>query len=108
MNRITACEMKFMRRTAGQTKLDHKGNQNILDKLTFKSVIDYIQNYQRKWTKHVNKRNRGRILKQILSYQRKGQRLNRRSMKSCEENMRPQHLAGLIILDQKKKSKRRF
>jgi len=33
VNRCTAREMKFMRRTAGYTKWDHKRNEVILDKL---------------------------------------------------------------------------
>jgi hypothetical protein len=32
MNIIRAWKMKFMQRTAGYTRLDHKSNQDILDK----------------------------------------------------------------------------
>jgi hypothetical protein len=48
INKITACEIKFMQRTVGATKLDQKRNENILDKIKSKPVIDYILNYQRK------------------------------------------------------------
>jgi len=41
--------MKFLRKTTGYTKWEHKRDEDILDKLRIKLVIDYIQNYQRKW-----------------------------------------------------------
>jgi hypothetical protein len=42
-HRVTACEMKFMRRTTGYTKWDHRRNEEILDKIKIKPVIDYSQ-----------------------------------------------------------------
>jgi hypothetical protein len=58
--------MKFTGRTVGYTNWDHKRNESILDKLKTKPLIDYFQNYQRKWKEHMNRMNRGRIPKQIL------------------------------------------
>jgi len=63
-----------MQRTAGYTKLDYKINEDILEKLKIKLVIDYVQNYKRKWKEHANRMNTGRIPKQILCYQPRGQR----------------------------------
>ncbi|KAJ4448252.1 hypothetical protein ANN_10266 [Periplaneta americana] len=40
--RITACEMRFMRRTAGYTKWDLKRNCEILKELKTQPVLDYI------------------------------------------------------------------
>jgi hypothetical protein len=57
--------MKFMQRTAGYNKWNHKGNMDILDKLKFKPVIDYIHNYRRKWKEHANVMNTGRISQQF-------------------------------------------
>jgi hypothetical protein len=57
--------MKFVQGTAGYTKWDHKRNEDILDKLKIKPIIDYIQNYQRKWKEHMNRMNEGRNPKQI-------------------------------------------
>jgi len=48
INKITACKMKFMKRTSDHTKWDHKRNENILDKLKIKPMTNYIQNYRRK------------------------------------------------------------
>jgi hypothetical protein len=45
-NRITACEMQFVQRTAGYTKWGHNGNEAISDKLKIKPVINYIRSYQ--------------------------------------------------------------
>jgi hypothetical protein len=50
-NRITACEMKFMRRMAGYMKWDHKKNDGILKELRIQKVTDYeyIKHYQENW-----------------------------------------------------------
>jgi hypothetical protein len=37
--------------------------EDILDKLNIKPVINYIQNYQRKWKDHVNGMNTNRVPK---------------------------------------------
>jgi len=67
-NRTAACKMIFMRRTAAYTKWDHKTNEDTLDKLQVKPMIQYIQNYRRKWKERVNRMNTGWIPKQILNY----------------------------------------
>jgi hypothetical protein len=53
INRMTACKMKFICRIACYTKWDQKRNEDILDELKMKPMIDYIQNYQRKWKEHM-------------------------------------------------------
>jgi hypothetical protein len=55
--------MKFIWKTAGYTKWDHKTNEDILDKLKIKSLTDCIQNYQSKWKEHANRMNAGTIPK---------------------------------------------
>jgi hypothetical protein len=57
--------MKFIGKTTGYTKWDHTRNEDILDKQQIKPVTDYVQNYQRKCTEHVNRMNAGKIPKQI-------------------------------------------
>jgi hypothetical protein len=61
INRIMPSKMKCMRRTGGYNKWDHKRNEVISDKPKIKQVLDYIQNDQRKWKKHMNRMNTGRI-----------------------------------------------
>jgi hypothetical protein len=53
--------MKFMQRTVGYTRWDRRRSKDVFDKLKIKEIVDYIQNYQRKWKKHVNRINTGRI-----------------------------------------------
>jgi hypothetical protein len=88
-NRLTACEMKFMRRTAGYTKWDHKRNEDILTELKIEPMIHYIKHYQESWRSHVNRMNAGRFPKAILRYRPKGKRSIGRQMKRWRENARP-------------------
>jgi hypothetical protein len=68
-NRLTACKMKFTRRTLDYTKWDHKRNEDILTELKIEPMIDYIKHYQESWRSHVNRMNAERFLKAILRYQ---------------------------------------
>ena len=52
-SRITASEMRFMRRTASYTKWDHKRNEDILLELHIEPVLNYIHQYQNNWIQHV-------------------------------------------------------
>jgi hypothetical protein len=47
--RITACEIKFMRRTAGYTKWDLKMNEEVLKELKAELILDYLCRYQNNW-----------------------------------------------------------
>jgi hypothetical protein len=47
--RITACEIKFMRRTGGYTKWDLKRNEEVLNELKVEPILDYICRYQNNW-----------------------------------------------------------
>jgi len=51
-----------MQRTVSYTKQDHKRNKDILNALKIKSVMDSIQNYQKKM-EHVKRMNTERIPK---------------------------------------------
>ena len=63
--RITACEMKFMCRTAGCTKWDLRKNVDILEELKMVPIIHYIHQYQQNWHQHVNRMSRSRIPRAI-------------------------------------------
>ncbi|KAJ4448040.1 hypothetical protein ANN_10052 [Periplaneta americana] len=54
-SRITACEMRFIRRTAGYAKWDLKRNCEILKKLKTQPVLDYIVQYQSNWKHHLER-----------------------------------------------------
>jgi len=47
--RITAAEMKYMRRTAGQTRTDYKTNTQIAKELKVTPILDRLLEYKRNW-----------------------------------------------------------
>jgi len=53
--RITAAEMKYMRRTAGYTWTDYKINSHIAKELEITPVLDKLLEYKRNWIQHVNR-----------------------------------------------------
>jgi hypothetical protein len=65
--RITANEMRFLRRTAGYTKLDKKENTEILRELKINSVLEQIDQYRNNWKQHVQRMDRSRIPRQIMT-----------------------------------------
>jgi hypothetical protein len=85
-SRITACEMKFMRRTAGYTKGDLKRNEEVLKELRVEPILDYICRYQNNWRGHVNRMSRTRIPKAIVYYQPRVKRSLGRPVKRWHEN----------------------
>ncbi|KAJ4449710.1 hypothetical protein ANN_01114 [Periplaneta americana] len=44
--RLTAAEMKFMRRTAGYTRMDHIKNFDIMKELQIEPITEYLQKYR--------------------------------------------------------------
>jgi hypothetical protein len=72
--RITANEMKFLRRTAGCTKLDKKRNTDILQELKINSVLEHTDQYRNNWKQHVQRMDPSRILRQMMTYSLKGKR----------------------------------
>jgi len=53
--RITAAEMKYMRRTAGYTWTDYKTNTQITKELKITPILDKLLEYKRNWKQHVNR-----------------------------------------------------
>jgi hypothetical protein len=47
--------MKFLRKTAGYTLMDHKQNEEIIQELQAAPTINKIQNYKIKWIQHVSR-----------------------------------------------------
>jgi hypothetical protein len=71
-DRITACEMKFMRRTVGYTKGDLKRIEEVLKVLKVEPILDYVCRYQNNWREHVNRMSRTRTTKAVMYYQPRG------------------------------------
>jgi len=59
--RITAAEMKYMRRTAGYTRTDYKTNTQIANEFKIAPILDKLLEYKRKWLQHVNRMPRNRL-----------------------------------------------
>ena len=63
--RITAAEMKYMRRTAGYIWTDYKTNAQIGKELKVTPILDKLLEYKRNWIQHVNIMPRNRLLKYV-------------------------------------------
>jgi hypothetical protein len=70
---ITAIEMKFLR-TAGHRKLDKKRNTEILQELKINSVLEHTDQYRNNWKQHVQRMDRSRIPRQMMTCRPKGKR----------------------------------
>ena len=58
--RITAAEMKYMRRTAGYIWTYYKTSAQIAKELKITPILDKLLEYKRKWIQHVNRMPRNR------------------------------------------------
>jgi len=79
--RITAAEMKYMRRTAGYTWTDYKTNGQIAKELKITSILDKLLEYKRSWIQHVNRMPRNRLPRVMKHYCPTGRRNHGRHLK---------------------------
>src|SRR5215469_9821818 len=79
--RISAAEMKYMRRTAGYTGTDYKTNTQIAKELKITPISDKLLEYKRNWTQHVNRMPRNRLPRVIKHYSPTGKRNQGRPLK---------------------------
>jgi len=79
--RITAAEMKCMRRTAGHTWTDYKTNEQIAEELKITPVSDKLLEYKRRWIQHVNRMPRNRLPRVMKYYSPTGRRNHGRPLK---------------------------
>ena len=61
--KVTAAEMKYMRKTAGYTWTDYKTNTEIATELNITPILDKILGYRRNWIRRVNRMPRNRLLR---------------------------------------------
>jgi len=66
--RITAADMKYMRRTAGYIWTDYKTNAQIAKELKITPILDKILEYKRNWIQHVHRMPRNRLLRVTKHY----------------------------------------
>jgi hypothetical protein len=50
--RLISAEMRFLRRTAGYTRWDHKRNEDILTELQISQITELICQYWKNWKEH--------------------------------------------------------
>jgi len=79
--RITAAEMKYMRRTAGYTCTDYKTNTQITKELKVTPILDKLLDYKRNWIQHVNRMPRNRLPRVMKHYSPTGRRNHGRPLK---------------------------
>ena len=80
--RITAAEMKYMRRTAGYTWTDYKTNTQIAKELKITPVLDKLLEYKRKWRLHANRMPHNRLPRVMQHYSPTGRRDHGRPLKT--------------------------
>ncbi|KAJ4451139.1 hypothetical protein ANN_02580 [Periplaneta americana] len=85
--KLTAAEMRLMRRTAGYTRMDHIRNFDIVKELQIEPITEYLQKYRQNWRSHVIRMHRSRIPRQILNYHPVGKRFLGRPFKHWQENV---------------------
>ena len=79
--RITAEEMKYIRRTAGYTWTDYKTNAQITKQLKITPILDKLLEYNRSWIQHVSRIPRNRLPRVMKHYSSTGRRNHGRPLK---------------------------
>jgi len=79
--RITAAEMKYMRRTAGYTWTDYKTNTQITKELKIIKIFDKLLEYKRNWIQRVNRMPHNRLTRVMKHYSPTGRRNHGRPLK---------------------------
>jgi len=79
--RITAAEMKYMRRTAGYIWTDNETNAQISKELKITQILDKLLEYKRNWIQHVNRMPHNRLPRVMKRYSPTGRRNHSRPLK---------------------------
>jgi hypothetical protein len=79
--RITAAEMKYMRRTAGYIWTDYKTNAQMAKELKITPILDKLLEYKRNCIQHVNRMPRNRLPRVMKRYSLTGRRNHGRHLR---------------------------
>jgi hypothetical protein len=79
--RITAAEIKYIRRIAGYIWTDYKTNEQTAKELKVTPILDKLLAYKRKWIQHVNRMPRNRLPRVIKHYSPIGRKNHGRPLK---------------------------
>jgi hypothetical protein len=85
--RLISAGMRFLWRTAGYTRWDHKRNEDILTELQISQITEFIYQYRKNLKEHVDRMSSDRIPKMILKYQPKGKRNLGRALKRWKDSV---------------------
>jgi hypothetical protein len=83
--RITAAEVKYMRRTAGYIWTDYKTNTQIAKELKITPILDRLLECKRNWIQPVNRMPRNTLPKIMKRYSPNGRRNNGRPLKRLRD-----------------------
>jgi len=72
--KITAAQMKYMRRTAGYTWTDYKTNAQIAKELKVTPTLDKLLELKRSWIQYVNRMPRNRLPRVMKHYSPTGRK----------------------------------
>ena len=86
VRRITAAEMKYMRRTAGYNRIDYKTNTQIAKELKITPILDKLLEYKRKYIQHANRMPRNRLPRVMKHYSPTGRRNHGRPLKRIRDS----------------------
>jgi len=73
--RITAANMKYMRRKAGYTWTDYKTNTKITKELKITPILDKLLEYKRNWMQYINRMSRNRLPRVKKHYSQLAERI---------------------------------
>jgi hypothetical protein len=79
--RITAAEIKYMRRTAGYIRTHYKTNKQVAKGLKITQILDKLLEYKRNWIQRVNRMPRIRLPRVMKQYSPTGRRNHGRPLK---------------------------
>ena len=79
--RITAAQMKYMRRTTGYIWTDYKTNAQMAKELKITPILDKLLEYKRNWIQHVNRIPCNRLPRVMKRYSPTGRRNYGRPLK---------------------------
>ena len=77
--------MKFFKRTAADTRFDHKKNQGILEKQKVEPADEKLRRYKLNWLGHLTRINLNRMLKIMLNCRPNGRRRLVRPLKRLSD-----------------------
>ena len=92
LRRISAAEMKYMRRTAGYIWTDYKTNAQIAEDLKITPILDKLLEYKRSWIQHANRMPRNWLHRAMKHYSPAGRKESRQTFEETSGYVRPERV----------------